>query len=377
MSGSVAYSGGQCARVKAFINNAVSLSALTVILLVSVCAVSGCGSDDANDAAPQTARAAAPARSGRKTHPKAARKAVLVHSYPTGYPWVDGITRGVRMSLSGSGVDLRVFYMDTKRQTSEAWKIQAGQRAKDVVDEWKPDVVIAADDNAQQYFVTTFPTGAEAPQFVFCGVNAEPAEYGYPRANVTGILERPHFAASFDMLARIQPNVKRIAFITDDSPTSKGVIAHLKTLQLNYDVVSIDAPATFLQWQQAVEQRQTTVDALAIFNYHTVRKGEGAEQMVPADVMKWTTENCSIPIIGFQVFTVDDGALCGYLESAVEHGMKAGTMTLEILRGTPAGDIPLITALEGQSMLNLITARRLGIRVPPELIAQTDVTIGQ
>jgi ABC-type uncharacterized transport system substrate-binding protein len=57
--------------------------------------------------------------------------------------------------------------------------------------------------------------------------------------------------------------------------------------------------------------------------------------------------------------------------------MKAGGMALKILQGTPAGDIPMITALEGQSMLNLITARRLGISIRPELISQTDVTIGE
>jgi len=351
-------------------------ASLTALLLISVWVFIGCGPGDSSDAAQQTAESIS-GDTKPEAHHKTTRKVLLVHSYHTGYPWVDGITRGLRMSLSGSAVELQTFYMDTKRQTSEAWKIEAGRRARKIVDEWKPDVVIAADDNAQKYFVTTFPTGEDAPQFVFCGVNAEPAEYGYPASNVTGVLERPHFAASFDMLAKIRPDVKRIAFITDNSPTSKGVIAHLKALKLDYEVISIDAPDTFADWRKSVEQRQKTADALAVFNYHTVQQSQGSERMDPAEVMKWTVEHCKIPIIGFQVFTVDDGALCGYLESAVEHGMKAGGMALKILRGTPAGDIPLITALEGQSMLNLITARRLGIRVPAELIEQIDVTIGQ
>jgi ABC-type uncharacterized transport system substrate-binding protein len=349
---------------------------LTTVLLVSIWMLPGCGPGDASEAAEQTAEST-PQTTRWPSHPKASKKILLVHSYHAGYPWVDGITRGLRMSLSGGSIDLQIFYMDTKRQTSDEWKIEVGRRAKEIVNEWRPDVVIAADDNAQKYFVTTFQASDDAPQFVFCGVNAEPAEYGYPAPNVTGILERPHFSASFDMLAKIQPNVKRIAFITDDSPTSKGVITHLKTLKLDYEIVSIDTPTTFADWRKAVQERETTADALAVFNYHTVQQNQSDERMEPAAVMKWTVENCDIPIIGFQVFTVDDGALCGYLESAVEHGMKAGGMALEILQGKSAGDIPLITALEGQSMLNMITARRLGIRVPAELIAQTDVTIGK
>ncbi len=352
------------------------IMSVAVILFVAAWVFPGCDSDESDGNAHEAVESSSQTKP-REARPKVSAKILLVHSYHTGYPWVDGITRGVRMSLSGNDVDLQIFYMDTKRQTSEQWKIEAGQRAREIVDEWKPDVIIAADDNAQKYFVTIFPTGPDTPQFIFCGVNAEPAKYGYPTANVTGILERPHFEASFDMLAKIQPNAKRIAFITDNSPTSKGVIAHLRNLELDYEIVSIDAPDTFAEWQQAVEQRMKMADALAVFNYHTVQQNNGSERMVPADVMRWTTENCNIPIIGFQVFTVDDGALCGYLESAVEHGMKAGGMALEIIGGTPAGDIPLITALEGQSMLNLITARRLGIRIPAELVAQADVVIGE
>ncbi len=354
----------------------IRLMSVMAILFVAACVFPGCSSDESDENASPAAESSSQTMH-LETHHKVTAKILLVHSYHTGYPWVDGITRGVRMSLSGSNVDLQIFYMDTQRQTSEEWKIEAGRRAREVVDEWKPDVIIAADDNAQKYFVTTFPESEQASQFVFCGVNAEPAEYGYPAANVTGVLERPHFETSFDMLAKIQPKVKRIAFITDNSPTSKGVITHLRSLKMNYEVISIDAPDTFAQWQEAVEQGMKMADALAVFNYHTVQQSNSSQRMVPAEVMRWTAENCNIPIIGFQIFTVDDGALCGYLESAVEHGMKAGGMAMKIVEGTPAGDIPLITALEGQSMLNLITARRLGIRIPAKLIAQTDVVIGK
>jgi hypothetical protein len=59
------------------------------------------------------------------------------------------------------------------------------------------------------------------------------------------------------------------------------------------------------------------------------------------------------------VFAVDDGALCGYLESGVEHGYKAGQMAVDIINGKPAGQIPIITAPEGQSMLNLHAAETL------------------
>lgn len=69
-------------------------------------------------------------------------KVLLVHSYHTGYPWVDAITRGVRMVLSDANVDLQVYYMDTKRRTSEQWKKAAGEKACELINEWRPDIVV-------------------------------------------------------------------------------------------------------------------------------------------------------------------------------------------------------------------------------------------
>lgn len=187
-----------------------------MVALACCWAAGGCRRD-----APQQAQAA-----GRPKPVQAAsvtKRVLLVHSYHTGYPWVDAITQGVKRALPSSSVDLQVFYMDTKRKTSDVWKTQAGQAARKVVSEWQPDVVIAADDNAQQYLAKDY-AGRPAPQFVFCGVNAEPQDYGYPAPNVTGVLERPHFKASIDLLREVCPGVKRLALVTDNSGTSAGAL---------------------------------------------------------------------------------------------------------------------------------------------------------
>ena len=307
---------------------------------------------------------------------KKRKKVLLVQSYHTGYPWVDAITRGVRMALSDTDAELQVFYMDTKRKTTEAWKRQVGNEAQNVMNDWKPDVVIAADDNAQQYFAKDF-VGKSHPQFVFCGVNARPQKYGYPASNVTGILERPHLNASLALLHKLKPEAKRIAIITDDSPTSAGALGFMTSLPKPFEIVSIKTPSTFVDWKQAVKQAQNDADAIAIYMYHTVKDHSDADSMEPRKVIFWTVNTSEIPIIAFFIFAVDDGALCGYLESGLEHGFKAGQMAKQILEGKSAGDIPMITALEGQSMLNLITARKLGINVPREIVKTTDVVIGK
>ena len=77
--------------------------------------------------------------------------------------------------------------MDTKRHSSAPAKKKSALAAKAVIDSWKPDVVITADDNAVKYLIGPYYKNKKLP-FVFCGLNWTAAEYGLPYTNATGML---------------------------------------------------------------------------------------------------------------------------------------------------------------------------------------------
>ena len=59
-----------------------------------------------------------------------------------------------------------------------------------MIDETQPDIILAVDDDAQNY-VARYYINHPHIRVVFAGVNNDPAEYGFDRAsNVSGILER-------------------------------------------------------------------------------------------------------------------------------------------------------------------------------------------
>jgi len=302
------------------------------------------------------------------------KKVLVVHSYHKEYEWVAQITRGIKRSFEKSCVQLEQFYMDTKQRSDLNWKIEAGEAAHDVVRRWKPDVIIAVDDNAQEYFAKKL-AGLDWPDVVFCGVNASPENYGYPANNVTGILERPNFVATLRMLKDILPSVRRIAVISDNSPTSAGAMEYMKNENVDVEAVCWKTPDTFEEWKNAVLEVQDTADAIVTYMYHTVRADDAVRNMTPRDVMEWTVENSKIPVVGFFVFSIDDGALCGAVESGTEHGWEAGKIALEILKGKSAGDFPVQTAKRTQAMLNLEAARRLGITVGDQVLENTDIIL--
>jgi ABC-type uncharacterized transport system substrate-binding protein len=304
------------------------------------------------------------------------KKVLLVHSYHAEYEWVASVTRGVKSALMGRNVDLQIFYMDTKRHNDEAWKKRAGDEARKVVAEWRPDVVIASDDNAQAYFAKHY-AGRPAPQIVFCGVNADASDYGYPASNITGVLERPNFTASLELFKKLVPQARRVAVVNDNSLTSTTTMAYFKQQPAPLEVVAWNMLDTFAEWQEAVRRAQTAADAIAVYNYHTIRKEGSTESMVPQELMSWTVAHSRIPIIGFITFAVDDGSLCGFLESAMEQGTLAGKIANQMLDGKTAQDIPMVTGVEGQTMVNLATARQLGIEIPESLLKTIDIVKGE
>ena len=303
------------------------------------------------------------------------KKILLIHSYHAEYPWVAAITAGVRKALAGKNIMLNIFYMDTKRNPADAWKIKAGEQAQKVIAEWKPDAVIAADDDAQIFVTQRYAN--KRPWFVFCGVNGDPADYNLPASNVTGIIERPFFAESITYLLQVVKNsreVKEIAVIGDRGQTSLGALSFMRAEagKTGLAILGYHLIDTFSGWQQRVREYNVKAEALCIYTYHTIQKPDAAQSMDPQEVLKWTADNCTVPTVGFFDFAIEGGLLCGVVESGEEHGYEAACMTLDLLNGMDIKSMPVKRAQKGLKMINLKTAAALDINVPKEVITEAD-----
>ena len=304
---------------------------------------------------------------------------LVIHSYHEGYDWVQGINKGLAAHFKPDA-PRRLFYMDTKRHPDEAWKKKAAAEAKSVIAEYRPRVVIAVDDNAQKYVVSSF-VGRSRIQFVFCGVNADPNEYGYPAENVTGILERAYPQQVFQMLKKIMPTAENVAWVSDESATSDLLMPRVRKLadsgKLPLNITGYSRPVTFEQWQKTIAYYDKTpgIQALLIPLYHTVKSMTDDKSVQPSTVMRWTIAHTRKPILGFWPFSTDDGALCAVAVDPFEHGKVAALMANQILAGKKASDLPMLINKNGYVIINLKSANRLGIDVPFEVIQSADKVI--
>ena len=285
-------------------------------------------------------------------------KVLVVHSYHEDFEWVQAIDDVLRSIFDLEGVDRRFFYLDTKRKPDDASKRDATRRAKQLFASYRPGVIIAVDDNAQAYFAKDY-VNKRGIQIVFCGVNADPQKYGYPAANVTGILERSYPIQTLKVLKVLIPGIHKVMVVCDISTTSELVLPRIRKLAGNLSpdmhIVGYEQPATFSQWQQVIydldQDRQ--VDALLIPLYHTIRKDGAPTSIASTEVMHWTIAHTRKPVVGLWPQNVTDGSLLAVTVNPREHGRVAAQMALQILNGKRAGDIPIVVNKEGYVMVNL------------------------
>ena len=305
-------------------------------------------------------------------------KILLIHSYHASNPWDISVGQGVRDALSDEyyipdkNITLESFYMDTKRRTSREWKEDAGKMARKAIARLQPKVIIALDDNCQKYVIR--PMDREGKAIVFAGVNRDPEAYGIisnrdnPGGNITGALERERFTESLAFLRRLVPGVKRLAIISDASPTGAPVVQRIITLapSLGVEVVAALETDDFTTWKTFVTKVQPRADALAVVLYHTLKDDDGAH--VPAEkILAWTTAHSQLPDMGFWPWTVSQGLLCSDAISGYDQGYYVGTITAYILGGQSPGDFPVAAPRTGQPCINKARADELGIAVPAHL----------
>ncbi len=94
---------------------------------------------------------------------------VYINSYHEGFPPSDQITRGLLEHLPADSFQVHSYFMDTKRNPTEAYISQRAAELLDSIQIQNPDVLIVSDDNALKYLALPNFTGKSPAHCILRG----------------------------------------------------------------------------------------------------------------------------------------------------------------------------------------------------------------
>jgi putative ABC transport system substrate-binding protein len=236
-----------------------------------------------------------------------------------------------------------------------------------------PDAIVASGAQA----VTAAQQTTRTVPIVFVNI-IDPVSAGFvsslaqPGGNVTGFLmfEYATSAKWVELLKQIAPGVMRAAVLRDIGAASgSGQLGAIQSaasqLGLEFRPVGV---------RDASEIEHGITDFARGSNGGLIVTGS-AQARVHLKLIIGLAARHRLPAVYFGRVMVDAGGLISYGPSTIDSFRFAAGYVDRILRGEKPGDLPVQAPTRYELVINLKTAKALGLDVPPSLLARADEVI--
>jgi putative ABC transport system substrate-binding protein len=89
----------------------------------------------------------------------------------------------------------------------------------------------------------------------------------------------------------------------------------------------------------------------------------------------WPAARNNVPAVYSQSYFVRDGGLLSYGPDVIDPFRRAATYVDRILRGEKPGDLPVQLPTKFEMVVNLKTAKALGLAIPPSIMLRATEVI--
>ena len=200
------------------------------------------------------------------------------------------------------------------------------------------------------------------------------ASLARPGGNVTGLYQySPELVGKrLELLKEVVPKVTRFAFLhSPDGTAAKSRFedqgkAAAKSLGVQFQLEEVKAPASDLEgaFLAMVKQRigAFVMSSAPLLGFHRKKVFQLVEQT-------------RIPAVYPDQEWAADGGLMSYGANIVDQYRRVAVYVDKILKGTKPADLPVEQPTKFGLIINLKTAKQIGLTIPPNVLARADRVI--
>jgi ABC-type uncharacterized transport system substrate-binding protein len=280
-----------------------------------------------------------------------------------------GFRRGLEKRGWSEGRNVR---MDT-RFAPDSSADQAQVQAKELI-ALQPDVLLAQ----ATPLVTALQRESRVIPIVFASV-ADPIGSGFvaslprPGGNITGVMlyEASVSGKWLAMLKEIAPQLERAAFVVNPK-TAPYYNYYLRAAETLSGSLGIKLVPSLVENSADLER---AIGAFARTPNGGLLMPPDASTQVHRDLIIVLAAQYSLPAVYWERLFVAAGGLMSYGTDYVDIYRQAASYVDRILRGDKPADLPVQAATKFETIINLKTAKALGLTVPPGLLLAADDVI--
>jgi putative ABC transport system substrate-binding protein len=235
-----------------------------------------------------------------------------------------------------------------------------------------PAVMLAGNNTA----LTALQEVTRTVPIVFAQV-ADPEGSGFvaslarPGGHVTGFaLYEPAIAVKWlELLKEIAPSISRVAVIYDPSDFN---LKHIREIEAVIASFGVQLSSFIIR---SVSDIERTIDEFAIQPHGGLIVLPGPFTVVHRDLIISLAIRHALPNVYAYRYYPAAGGLASYGVDNVESYRRAASYVDRILKGEKPADLPVQLPTSFQLVINLKSAKALGLEIPPTLLARADEVI--
>jgi putative ABC transport system substrate-binding protein len=173
-----------------------------------------------------------------------------------------------------------------------------------------------------------------------------------------------------ELLKEIAPNVTRVAVLRDSANSAQT--AQFGAIQAVAPSLRVEVIPVNMRNAGEIEQ---SVETFARAPNGGLIATAGAATLRHRDLIITLAARHKLPAIYWERFFVAAGGLISYGADLIDNYRRAAGYVDRILKGEKPADMPVQAPTKYELVINLKTAKALGLTVPPSLLARADEVI--